>query len=230
MYTLMLYNGATKKSDDMNRNILILTNALILNAVVGEFGSLLVMDKFLKLTTGKKHSVVEDFKEKSSQDISVMYNEIVGLAAFFTTVFVLNGIYKVTGNHLVSITKVVFVNLWLIGITVYNSAKLLKIKQKSSKSFFGKLFDPLFLPPIICMIQVLLIRKKWIEYIYCNIYRPQNKAVLILVLIIVLSYFFIVSFCHFCNIYCLIGFRFQKTDFKKNTEKTLLYTRKRRKY
>ena len=77
---------------------------------------------------------------------------------------------------------------------------------------FSKLSNPVFLPVIICMLQLLITGKKTVGFIYHSIYAPQNHIYLIVALIIVLCYFLAVVFCHYSNLYCLLGFVFVKKN------------------
>lgn len=105
-------------------------------------------------------------------------------------------------------TAIFLVALWLIATVLYFLAGYFKVKQKHLGSEFEKLSNPVFLPFIICMIQFLITRETWVGYVYRNICDPENDIARTLVLMIVLCYFLAVSFCHFSNIYCLIGFCF----------------------
>lgn len=53
VYVLTLWRGVAADADGINRNIHIWTNALYISAILGEIGSLLVIDRFNLLLTGK---------------------------------------------------------------------------------------------------------------------------------------------------------------------------------
>ena len=65
------------------------------------------------------------------------------------------------------------------------------------------------------MIQILILTTDLVNFVCRNIYQPKSDVYLILTIIVVLCYFLIVAFCHFSNIYCLIGFEFIKRDVNK---------------
>ena len=214
-----LYNGAITITDEVSRNIHIWTDALMISAVVSEIGNLLVLDWLVLLTTGKAPDIVQDIWEKSSQDISAMYNGIVVSSLFVTIIFVLNLIYITTGKYVFASLSVVLVTLCTIGTIVYIFAGYLKIKYMHQQHIFSKLSGHAILPAIINMIQLLITRKSWVGYIYQSIYKPANDVVLTLGLIILMCYFLAVTFCYFSIIYCLIGFAFFKRDPNRIQEK-----------
>lgn len=213
LHIFSLYNGATTIIDEMNRNIHIWTNTLMISAIVSEIGSLLVLDRFNILVTGKTPNFVQDIWEESSQDVAVRYNGMIVSSLFISVIFALNIIYTTTGKRVFSSAAVLLATLWAIGTIVYIFAGYFKIKHIRPQSVFSKLSDPAILPPIIGMIQILITRKNWVGYVYHSIYKPANDVLLTLGLIIMLCYILAIAFCHFSNIYCLIGFRFIKRDF-----------------
>lgn len=212
---LSLYRGITTISEEMERNIQIWTDALIIGAVIGEIGSLLVIDRFNVLLTGKTPNIVQDIIEENSQDVAVTYNGMVASSFFISTVFALNMVYVVTEKRLFLIVATILAILWAIGTVIYIFAGYLKIKNLRPKSIFSQLSNPVFLPVIISMIQILITRKNWVGNIYHSIYMPTNTFALTAALIILLCYFLAVAFCHFSNIYCLLAFGFLNRDLSK---------------
>lgn len=207
-----LYHEITTITDKTDRNISILTNALLICAIVGEIGSLLVIDRFNLLLSGKTPNFVQDILEDSNQDVSVTYNGMIVSSLFVPAIFSLYTIYIVTGIHLFSSMAIILAVLWSISTVVYILAGYLKIKHTFQDSIFSKLSNPVFVPAIICMIQILITHENWVGYVYHSICNPESDIFLTLTLIIVLCYFLAVSFCHFSNVYCLIGFWFIKRD------------------
>ena len=70
IYTMSLYRGATTITDEMERGILIWTDALMLSVIIGGICNLLVMDRFSKLVTGKTPNIVNDFVEQRMYKVS----------------------------------------------------------------------------------------------------------------------------------------------------------------
>ena len=207
-----LYHGVTTITDETDRNIRIWTNALLICAIVGEIGSLLVIDRFNLFLSGKTPNFVQDILKDSGQDVSVTYNGMIVSSLFVPVIFILYIVYIATGIHLFSSVAIILAVLWSIGTVVYFLAGYLKVKHTFQESVFSKLSNPVFVPAIICMIQILITQENWVGYVYHSICNPESDIFLTLALIIVLCYFLAVSFCHFSNIYCLIGFWFIKRD------------------
>ena len=214
-----LYHGATTITEETDRNICIWKNALMISAIVGAISSLLTIDSFNILITGKSQNIIEDICKKDSQDVAVMYNGLVVEALFIPAICILNIMYFVTGNRLFPRISVVVLILAVISTIVCILADYLQIKQIQAQSFFTKLSDPVILPVIICMIQMLITREKWVGYIYHNICKPENDFFLTLSIIVLSCYFLAVAFCYFSNVYCLIGFGFVKRDLDRIEEK-----------
>ena len=208
-----LYHGVTTITDETDRNIRIWTNALLICAIVGEIGSLLVINRFNLFLSGKTPNFVQDILEDSGQDVSVTYNGMIVSLLFVPAIFILYIVYITTGIQLFSSVAII--------LAVY-----LKVKHTFQESIFSKLSNPVFVPAIICMIQILITQENWVGYVYHSIYNPENDIFLTLALIIVLCYSLAVSFCHFSNIYCLIGFWFIKRDTVKIQRKIDLLQKK----
>ncbi len=221
-----LYHGVTTITDETYRNIRIWTNALLICAIVGEMGSLLVIDRFNLFFSGKTPNFVQDILEDSSQDISVTYNGMIVSSLFIPLIIILYIIYITTGIHLFSTVAIILAVLWSISTVVYFLAGYLKVKHTFQESIFSKLSNPVFVPAIICMIQILITQENWVGYVYRSICNPESDIFLTLALIIVLCYSLAVSFCHFSNIYCLIGFWFIKRDTVKIQRKINLLQKK----
>lgn len=221
-----LYQGMTTIADETSRNIRIWTNALQISAIVGEIGSLLVIDRFNLLLSGKTPNFVQDILEDSGQDISVTYNGMIVSSLFVPAIFILYIVYIATGIHLFSNVAITLAVLWAISTVVYFLAGYLKVKHTFRESIFSKLSNPVFVPTIVCMIQIMITQENRVGYIYHNICNPENDFFLSLALVIVLCYFLAVSFCHFSNIYCLIGFWFIKRDAIKIQRKIDLLQKK----
>ncbi len=221
-----LYQGMTTITDQTSRNIRIWTNALQISAIVGEIGSLLVIDRFNLLLSGKTPNFVQDILEDSGQDVSVTYNGMIVSSILVSAIFILYIVYITTGIHLFSNVAITLAVLWSISTVVYFLAGYLKVKHTFPESIFSKLSNPVFVPTIVCMIQILITQKNRVGYIYHNICNPENDFFLSLALVIILCYFLAVSFCHFSNIYCLIGFWFIKRDTVKIQRKIDLLQKK----
>lgn len=221
-----LYQGMTTITDQTSRNIRIWTNALQISAIVGEIGSLLVIDRFNLLLSGKTPNFVQDILEDSGQDVSVTYNGMIVSSILVSAIFILYIVYITTGIHLFSNVAITLAVLWSISTVVYFLAGYLKVKHTFRESIFSKLSNPVFVPTIVCMIQILITQKNRVGYIYHNICNPENDFFLSLALVIILCYFLAVSFCHFSNIYCLIGFWFIKRDTVKIQRKIDLLQKK----
>lgn len=214
-----LYHGITTLTDEADRNIRILTDILLIVAVVGDIGSFLVIDQFNIALSGKSLNFFQDIWEESSQDIAVKYNELIVLSLLIPVINILYIIFFATGIRFFSNVAIILAAFWSIGMVVDLFAEYLKMKHLYPKSTFSHLLNPLILPAIIGIIQILITQENWVGYIYHNIYNPKNDIILTLVLIIVLCYFLAVSFCHFSNAYCLIGLCFIKRDPDKIQQK-----------
>lgn len=111
-------------------------------------------------------------------------------------------------NSLILKTIYYFVSFWAISNVVYLLAGYLRIRQTQPQSLFSKFSNPALMPTILSMIQILITRQSWVSFVYRNIYAPQSERILTLALVIVILYFLAAAFCHFSNIYCLLGFWF----------------------
>lgn len=211
LYTMLLCKGITTIADEIDRNIHIWTNALVISAILGEIGSLLVIDRFNLLLTGKTPNIVDDIRDESSQDVAVMYNGMIGSTIILTAIIGFYILYTYTQNRLFLGISTIVATVFAICTAVYILAAYIKTKNEQS-NFFSKLSNPVFLPVLICLIQLLVTRKKLVGFIYRNIYEPQGDIYLIVVLIIALCYLLAVAFCHYSNLYCLLGFVFLKKD------------------
>lgn len=216
---ISLYRGLVTVTGEMERTVRIWTDTLVISAIIGEIGSLLVLDQFNILLTGKTPNFVDDIKEESSENVSVMYNGIIVGSIFCTVIMALYILNIYLQNGLLLIALNVFSIAFAIGTVIYMLAAYIKTKNIEPKSVFSKLSNPAFLPTIICMIQILVTRTNLVGLVCNNIYNPKSEVYLILTIIIVLCYFLAVAFCYFSNIYCLIAFAFIKRDVGKIEKK-----------
>ena len=206
IYSLCL--GATTIDDGIERNIRIWKDALILSAVIGEIGSLIVVGQFNVLLTGTTPNLIKDLQEENSGDFAIMYNGVVACTVFVFVLLILKLLYSCTKIRLFSILSTIFVSLWAISNVVYLLAGYLRIRQTQPQSLFSRFSNPALMPAILSMIQIIVTRQSWVSFIYRNIYAPQSEKILTLALVIVMLYFLAAAFCHFSNIYCLLGFGF----------------------
>lgn len=208
LHILSLLRGTTTIMDEMDRSISIWKDVLQISAIIGEIGCLLVLDKINISLTGKTTSFVDDIKQESSQEVAIRYNGIVADAFLLFVVMTLTILYAYTQKRIFSSIATGITTLWVISSVGYIFIMYLKIKHIMVKSIFEKLSNPVFLPMIIFMVQILITREKWVEYVYYNICEPEDDVILTFLLIIILCYFLIIFYAHFSNVYCLIGFGF----------------------
>lgn len=211
VYILPLWRGVAAAADGIDRSIHIWTNALCISAILGEIGSLLVIDRFNLLLTGKTPDIVNDIRDESSEDVAVMYNGIIASTFMLTVIMGFYILYEYTQKRLFLGISIIVATILSIGTAIYILAAYVKIKSEEP-NLFSKLSNPVFLPVLICLIQLLVTRKKLVGFIYRNIYEPQGDIYLIAALVIVLCYFLAVAFCHYSNLYCLFGFVFLRKD------------------
>lgn len=216
---MSLVRAVTMVAGEMERNIRILTAALMINAIIGEMGSLLVIERFGILLTGKKSSIVDDIREESSEDVAVRYNGVVVSSFICVVLFILYGLYIITEKRLFFYMITTIITVFFIGLISEVLVLYLKIRDNYPESIFSKWSNPAFLPMIICLIQFLVVREKLVGFVYRNICVPKNDISLILILIFVLCYFLVIAFCHFSNAYCLIGFWFAEKNVRKMRRK-----------
>lgn len=228
MNIMSLHRGSTTVIDEMEYSVRIWTDALAISAIIGEIGSLMVLDQFNIMLTGKTLNFVDDIQQESSENVSVKYNGIIVGSLFFIGIMALYILNMYLQNKLLLITLNCFSIVFAILTVIYIMATYLKTKNVEPKSIFSKLSNPVFIPVIICMIQILVTRTNLVGLVFNNIYNPQNDIYLVLTIIIVLCYFIAVTFCHFSNIYCLIAFVFIKKDVGK-IEKKFEYLREKEK-
>lgn len=218
-YLLSLFRDITMIAAEMERNTCILTDVLMINATIGEIGCLLVIERFGILLTGKESSIVDDIREESSQDVAVKYNGVVASSFIIIVLFVLYGFYIITEKHLFLNISTIVMIVFFIGLVAEILVFYLRTKNNCQDSILSKLSNPICLPMIICLIQLLVVRKNLVGFVYRNICNPKNDISLILLLIFVVCYFLAIAFCHFSNAYCLIGFWFARRDVDKMQRK-----------
>ena len=215
IYIMSLYRGVVGIVDDTERAVRIWTDALAICAVIGELGSFLVINRINILLTGRTPNIVDDLFEENGQDFSVRYNGLMVSGFFMTLILVLYIQYLHTQNHLLLSVSMLLAIFWGFGAFVYILAGYLKLKDRKNASIFSELSNPVFLPMIICMIQLVITRKQLVALVRKSILSPESDVYLVAALIIVLCYFLASAFCHFSNIYCLIGCIFAKKDLAK---------------
>jgi len=215
IYTMSLYRGATTITDEMERGILIWTDALMLSVIIGGICNLLVMDRFSQLVTGKTPNIVNDFVEQDSKEFSVSYNGLIVGAFLKTGLVILVILYVITEIRLFLICCTILAVIFVLGTAINIFAAYLQAKREAENTVLSKLLDPVVLPTVISMILVLLTSQKTIGFVHQNLYAPQNTVFLILTLIAILCYVLAIAFCHFSNIYCLIAFMFEKDNSKR---------------
>lgn len=207
-----LYLGVTTIDDDMEQNVRVWKDALMISAILGEFGSLIVVNRFNLLLTGTTPNLVRDLREKSGPELTTMYNSLFAYVVFMPILLALNILYIHTQLRLFLILTTAFAVLWGISTIVYLFAMYLRIRRMQPQSLGCRFSDPAIFPTIISMLQIIVTREKWVLFIYRNIYTPQSEWVLTLVLILTMLYFLAAAYCHFSNVYCLFGFWFIKRD------------------
>lgn len=227
-YAISLWQGITKIADGMERSIHIWTGALIINAIIGEICSLIVIERFNILLTGKTTNIVKDILNEDSQDVAVMTNGMVANTFILILIISFYAIYMYTRNQLLLSISIAIGTISAVGTVIYIIVMYIKSKNEQY-TIFSKLSNPVFVPTIICLVQFLITRKKLVGFVYSNIYNPRNNICLIITLILLLCYFLAAIFCHFSNIYCLIGFFFKKRDIDKIQKKIDLLEKKEQK-
>lgn len=215
IYTMSLYRDATTITDEMERGILVWTDVLMLSAIIGGICNLLVIDRFSRLVTGKIPNIVNDFVEQDSKEFSVSYNGLFVSAFLNTGLGILVILYLITEIRLFLICCTILVIIFVLGTVINVLAVYFQAKKEAKNPVLSKLLDPVILPMVVCMIQVLVTWRKTVGLVYQNLYAPQSTAFLILTLIVVLCYVLAMAFCHFSNIYCLIAFAFKRNDSKR---------------
>lgn len=108
IYSLCI--GATTSDDGIERDIRIWKDALILSAIIGEIGSLIVVRQFNILLTGTTPNFIQDLQEENSQDFAIIYNGIVACAVFVFVLLILKLLYSCTQIHLFSKLSTIFVS------------------------------------------------------------------------------------------------------------------------
>ena len=161
-----LYHGVTTIADEANRNVRIWTDALVICAIVGEVGNLLVIDRFNLLLSGKTPNFAQDVLEDDSQDVSVTYNGMIVSSLFIPALVILYYIYIVTEIQLLLSVVTILAVLWAVCTVTYILAGYLKVKYTFQKSIFSELSNPVFVPAIICMTQILITQENWVGYVY----------------------------------------------------------------
>lgn len=122
-----LYHGVTTIADEANRNVRIWTDALVICAIVGEVGNLLVIDRFNLLLSGKTPNFAQDVLEDDSQDVSVTYNGMIVSSLFIPALVILYYIYigsKISRNY------------WLFEPKCRNNAEITYTQRLQIASYF----------------------------------------------------------------------------------------------
>lgn len=214
VYAISLYRGLTI-TDTVERSIHIWTYALLISASFCELCSFLLINRFGLLLTGKIHNIIDDMEEQNGPELSVIYNGVVGGSFFSIFIFSIYMLYMFTENRIFFIISIAMSIILMIGILINIIAKYI-ITTNLDKHFFSELLLSIFLPLIICIIQLMITRKELVKFVYNNIFNSENNIVTVLILIFVLCYFLSVAYCYFSNIYCLVG----SIYLFKNTYKT----------
>ena len=215
IYIMSLYWSITGLADERERAVRIWTDILTIFVVISEIESMLVMNRLSIFLTGKTLNIVDDLFEENSQDFAVRYNGVTGWAFFTMIIMALSICYLYTQNRLFLGVSVFLVIVFGVGVLVYVLATYLKTKDELPESSFLKNSNSVFLPLFICMVQLLITRRQLVGFVYKNIYSPPNDIYLVAALIIVLCYLLASVYCHFSNIYCLVGFIYVKKDLTK---------------
>jgi len=228
-FIAFLYQGAIMITDTMERNIDIATNSLRIVSIIGIIGSMMVLDQFNIMLMGKTSNFVEDFYEESGQDFAVKYSELFGDSIFIMIIFLAYFLYAYTRN-------VLFLNISHIVAIVYATSAIIKIlamhieiKTYQGHAVYNKLSNPITIPVLVFLMQLLVVQKNLVGVIWRNLYSPQNEVPFILSLIAVLCYLLFTAYSYFSNIYCLIGFAFVKRNIKKIQGKINLLLEERQK-
>lgn len=103
-----LYLGVTTIDDDMERNVRVWKDALMISAILGEFGSLIVVNRFNLLLTGITPNLVRDLREKSGPELTTMYNSLFAYVVFMPILLALNILYIHTQLRLFLILTTAF--------------------------------------------------------------------------------------------------------------------------
>lgn len=204
--------GAATISDGMERRIRIWKDALMASAILGELGSLMVINRFNLLLSGETPDLVRDLHEKSGPELSVMYNGLIVYAVFMPVLLAVNLLYIHTQTRVFMILATAPAVLWGISTIVYLFAMYLRIRQMQPQSLGFRFSNPVLLPAVISMLQILITQNRWVSSVYRSIYAPQSEWILTLDLILTMLYFLAAAYCHFSNLYCLLGFCFLKRD------------------
>jgi len=105
----------------------------------------------------------------------------------------------------------------------------IEIKTYQGHAVYNKLSNPITIPVLVFLMQLLVVQKNLVGVIWRNLYSPQNEVPFILSLIAVLCYLLFTAYSYFSNIYCLIGFAFVKRNIKKIQGKINLLLEERQK-
>ena len=205
VFIISLCRGALTITDDIERNIHIWTYILLISTSFCELCSFLLINRFSILLTGKAPNILDDIEEQNGPNLSVMYNGVVGNSVLFTFIFSVYMLYVFTENRIFFYVSIILTIVSMIGTLINIIAKYVITNNLDKHFLFSKLLDPIFLPIIICLIQLMITRKELVEFVYNNIFNSKNDIVMVLVLIFVLCYFLSVVYCYFSNIYCLVG-------------------------
>lgn len=215
-FTIALWGGTLTITDTIERNIHIWTYALLISASFCELCSFLLINSFGILLTGKVHNIIDDMEEQSGPELSVIYNGVVGSTIFSVFIISTYMLYMFTENRIFYIISIVMFTILMIGLLINIIAKYVITTNLNKHLLFSELLTPIFLPLIVCLIQLMITRKELVNFVYNSIFNSKNNIVIVLVLIFVLCYFLSVAYCYFSNIYCLVG----SIYFLKNTYKT----------
>lgn len=212
IYAISAYRDATTITNEMDRCISIWTDILCFVTIIGEFVCLLVNEQFLMLLTGKRPGFLNDIQEGSSQDVAVAYNGLVGSSFVMIVIVALSIWYLHTKNRLLLNLSISIATIFAVVTAIYLLAMYLKMKNERPDIISSKFANPIFLPLIISSLLLLITRKQTIGFIYRSILQPESNVARILALIIAICYFLATAYCHFNNMYCIVGLIYVKKD------------------
>ena len=192
----------------LERVVWIWKEALLINVLIGMIGSMISLDILGKTVFGRAQNFVDDFVKQSGKDLAVPYNGIHGATFNMIVFMVLITLYIVTDAHWLMTTANILIYAMAIGTAITIFAHYLEGKEIKAKSLFFKIMDPAFLPIVLWIVLMLVTNTASISFVINNINEPESTLVQILALVFALFYVLAVSYCHFSNIYCLLGFCF----------------------
>ena len=203
----------------LERVVWIWKEALLINVLIGMIGSMISLDILGKTVFGRAQNYVDDFVKQSGKDLAVPYNGIHGATFNMVVFMVLITLYIVTDAHWLMTTAYILIYAMAIGTAITIFAHYLEGKEIKDKSLFFRIMHPAFLPVVLWMVMMLVTNTTSVGFVINNIKEPQSTFAQISSLVFVLLYALAVFYCHFSNIYCLLGFAFSNKQQSKVEEK-----------